>query len=58
MFGARIGICITAFALAMGINPVTVSRAQAEQAATARNRVVIQVSDADLGKWNLAVLSA
>ena len=58
MFGARIGICITAFALVMGINPVTVSQAQAEQAATARNRVVIQVSDADLGKWTLALNNA
>jgi uncharacterized protein len=33
-------------------------RVEAEQTTTPRNRVVIQVSDADPGKWNLALNNA
>ena len=35
-----------------------ISGAQAQQTAAQRNRVVIQVSDADPGKWNLALNNA
>ena len=49
------GIAVLA---AVGILSATVSHAQAQLAATQRARVVIQVSDSDQGKWNLALNNA
>ena len=53
---------IAAFAVAMlagvGIFSAGVSHAQTQLAAAQRARVVIQVSDADQGKWNLALNNA
>ena len=43
---------------AIGFLSATVLHAQAQQAATQRARVVIQVSDSDQGKWNLALNNA
>jgi intracellular sulfur oxidation DsrE/DsrF family protein len=43
---------------AVGILSATVPHAQAQAAATQRARVVIQVSDSDQGKWNLALNNA
>ena len=43
---------------AVGFLSATVLHAQAQQAATQRARVVIQVSDSDQGKWNLALNNA
>ena len=53
---------IRAFAIAAlavaGFISVTLLQAQAQQATPQRARVVIQVSDADQGKWNLALNNA
>ena len=43
---------------AVGILSATVSHAQPQLAATQRARVVIQVSDSDQSKWNLALNNA
>jgi intracellular sulfur oxidation DsrE/DsrF family protein len=45
-------------ALAVGLFSTTLLHAQAQPAAPQRARVVIQVSDADPGKWNLALNNA
>jgi uncharacterized protein len=49
---------IAVLAAAVGILSTAVSHAQAQLAATQRARVVIQVSDSDQGKWNLALNNA
>ena len=46
------------FALAMVIGHQGVSPAQAQSGAPQHNRVVIQVSDGDAAKWNLALNNA
>ena len=43
---------------AVGFLSATALHVQAQQAATQRARVVIQVSDSDQGKWNLALNNA
>jgi len=48
---------VTALAVA-GLLSTTVVPAQAQQSAPQRAKVVIQVSDADQGKWNLALNNA
>ncbi|HXX85965.1 MAG TPA: DsrE family protein [Casimicrobiaceae bacterium] len=58
MFPARIGtmsiaICLLAMAAASGLSP-----AQAQSTAGQRNRVIIQVSDGDPARWNLALNNA
>jgi intracellular sulfur oxidation DsrE/DsrF family protein len=60
MTTARIGLRILAtFALAIiAIASSGVASAQAPQSGAQRNKVVIQVSDADAGKWNLALNNA
>jgi len=45
-------------ALGLGLFSTTLLHAQAQPAAPQRARVVIQVSDADPGKWNLALNNA
>ena len=57
---AKVGIAARVIAMlaAVGILSATVSHAQAQLAATQRARVVIQVSDSDQGKWNLALNNA
>ena len=57
---AKVGVAARAVAMlaAVGILSATVSHAQAQLAATQRARVVIQVSDSDQGKWNLALNNA
>jgi intracellular sulfur oxidation DsrE/DsrF family protein len=57
---ARVSLAARAFAVlaAVGFLSATVSHAHAQQAATQRARVVIQVSDSDQGKWNLALNNA
>ena len=57
---AKVSIAARAIAVlaAVGILSATVSHAQAQLAATQRARVVIQVSDSDQGKWNLALNNA
>jgi len=57
---AKVGVAARAVAVlaAVGILSATVSHAQAQLAATQRARVVIQVSDSDQGKWNLALNNA
>ena len=57
---AKVGVAARAIAVlaAIGILCTTVSHAQGQVAATQRARVVIQVSDADQGKWNLALNNA
>jgi intracellular sulfur oxidation DsrE/DsrF family protein len=57
---AKISIAARGIAVlaAVGILSATVSHAQAQLAATQRARVVIQVSDSDQGKWNLALNNA
>jgi uncharacterized protein len=52
-------IVVAAFALAPILIPSSnLSSAQAQQTAAQRNRVVIQVSDSDQTKWNLALNNA
>jgi intracellular sulfur oxidation DsrE/DsrF family protein len=57
---AKVSIAARAIAMlaAVGILSATVSHAQPQLAATQRARVVIQVSDSDQGKWNLALNNA
>jgi uncharacterized protein len=57
---AKIGVAARAVTVlaAVGILCATVSHAHAQLAATQRARVVIQVSDSDQGKWNLALNNA
>ena len=57
---AKVSIAARAIAVlaAVGILSTAVSHAQAQLAATQRARVVIQVSDSDQGKWNLALNNA
>jgi intracellular sulfur oxidation DsrE/DsrF family protein len=57
---AKISIAARGIAVlaAVGILSATVSHAQPQLAATQRARVVIQVSDSDQGKWNLALNNA
>jgi uncharacterized protein len=55
---ARVAARAVAVLAAVGILSATVSHAQAQPAATQRARVVIQVSDSDQGKWNLALNNA
>jgi intracellular sulfur oxidation DsrE/DsrF family protein len=57
---AKVSVAARAVAVlaAVGILSATVSHAQAQLAATQRARVVIQVSDSDQGKWNLALNNA
>jgi intracellular sulfur oxidation DsrE/DsrF family protein len=49
---------LAAAALAVGFIFAGVAPAQTQQAAPHRSRVVIQVSDSDQGKWNLALNNA
>jgi uncharacterized protein len=52
-------IVVATFALAPVLIPDSgISTAQAQQGAAQRNRVVIQVSDSDQTKWNLALNNA
>jgi uncharacterized protein len=57
---ATVGFAARAVAVlaAVGFLSATVSHAHAQQVATQRARVVIQVSDSDQGKWNLALNNA
>jgi intracellular sulfur oxidation DsrE/DsrF family protein len=57
---AKVGVAARAVAVlaAVGILSATISHAQAQPAAAQRARVVIQVSDSDQGKWNLALNNA
>jgi uncharacterized protein len=57
---AKVSIAARTIAVlaAVGILSAAVSHAQAQLAATQRARVVIQVSDSDQGKWNLALNNA
>lgn len=48
-------LAVATLAAAMTLAPMTVA---AQGAAAAPNRIVIQVSDADAGKWNLALNNA
>ena len=50
----RLALALVAFAVAGS----GIATAQAQQGAAQRNKVVIQVSDADPGKWNLALNNA
>jgi hypothetical protein len=50
--------CIAVFAMAMVIGHQGVPPAQAQSGAPQHNRVVIQVSDGDTAKWNLALNNA
>jgi uncharacterized protein len=58
MSGTRRGIVVAAIAALALIADAGTAAAQAPQAGSQRNRVVIQVSDADPGKWNLALNNA
>jgi len=49
---------LAAFALAATLAVAGVQPAQAQSAVAQRNRVVIQVSDSDPAKWNLALNNA
>jgi len=57
---AKVGVAARAVAVlaAVGILSATVSHAQAQPAAAQRAKVVIQVSDSDQSKWNLALNNA
>jgi intracellular sulfur oxidation DsrE/DsrF family protein len=57
MFARQVATISVAALAAIGILSAGVSHAQA-QAASQRAKVVIQVSDADQGKWNLALNNA
>ena len=56
----KVGVAarVVAVLAAVGILSATVSHAQAQPAAAQRAKVVIQVSDSDQGKWNLALNNA
>jgi intracellular sulfur oxidation DsrE/DsrF family protein len=58
MIARQIGAIAIAALAGVGFLSATVLHAQAQQAAPQRARVVIQVSDADTGKWNLALNNA
>ena len=60
MITTRIGLRIlaTLALITVAAGGIGVSTAQAQQASAQRNKVVIQVSDADPGKWNLALNNA
>jgi intracellular sulfur oxidation DsrE/DsrF family protein len=58
MIAGQIGAVAIAALAGVGFLSATVLHAQAQQAAPQRARVVIQVSDADTGKWNLALNNA
>jgi intracellular sulfur oxidation DsrE/DsrF family protein len=58
MIARQIGAFIIAALAAAGFLSVTAVLAQAQLAAPQRAKVVIQVSDADQGKWNLALNNA
>jgi intracellular sulfur oxidation DsrE/DsrF family protein len=58
MIATRIGALAIATLAAAGLLFATAQPAQAQQAAPQRAKVVIQVSDADQGKWNLALNNA
>jgi uncharacterized protein len=51
-------VSIPALALVAGIATLANTNAAAQAAATPKNRIVMQVSDADPGKWNLALNNA
>ena len=50
-------LCTALFALLV-VAAATVAPAHAQQAAPSRSRVVLQVSDADAAKWNIALNNA
>ena len=56
----KVGVAarVVAVLAAVGVLSATVSHAQAQPAAAQRAKVVIQVSDSDQGKWNLALNNA
>ena len=58
MIARQIGAIAIAALAGVGFLSATVLHAQAQQAAPQRARVVIQVSDADTGKWNLSLNNA
>ncbi len=58
MFARQFGALAISALAAVGFLSATVLHAQAQQATPQRARVVIQVSDADQGKWNLALNNA
>ncbi len=58
MIAGQIGAVAIAALAGVGFLSATVLHAQAQQAVPQRARVVIQVSDADTGKWNLALNNA
>ena len=58
MVGIRTGIVAAAMGALMLVAAGGGSVAQTPQAASQRNRVILQVSDADPGKWNLALNNA
>jgi hypothetical protein len=49
---------IAGFALAMAVGSAGMTPAEAQSPTAQRNRVVIQVSDGDIAKWNLALNNA
>jgi len=59
MLARHIGIVgIAGFALAMVVSSAAMLPAKAQSPAAQRNRIVIQVSDGDTAKWNLALNNA
>ena len=58
MIARQIGAAAIAVIVGVGFLSATAVCAQTPQAAPQRARVVIQVSDADPGKWNLALNNA
>ena len=58
VIAGQIGAVAIAALAGVGFLSATVLHAQAQQAAPQRARVVIQVSDADTGKWNLSLNNA
>src|SRR6266403_1169649 len=56
---AKVGVAARAVAVLAAVGFLsTVSHAQAQPAPAQRAKVVIQVSDSDQGKWNLALNNA
>jgi intracellular sulfur oxidation DsrE/DsrF family protein len=51
-------VSIMAFAVAASVATLASANAAAQASTTPKNRVVMQVSDADPGKWNLALNNA
>ena len=59
MVARHIGMVgIAGFALAMVVGSAGMAPAEAQSPTAQRNRVVIQVSDGDIAKWNLALNNA